>query len=492
MKAISKIYFLFLFLGIFFVAKMQAAQAVLPPNLVFDISAQLWQFFSIIFVFFSSFFGGFFIFLKRQSKKFRKNRKPKLLYSLFAGAAVLYLSFSATFFYQEYKQNQEAKKWLQKEKIALKNQGGNNFLFEQKARLIPGYANFDYLHPLDYFDSNVIYEQGDETTQFIYNYYINLSRGNYSFCHSLSSKTMSAEEYQNYYSQFSKIEINDIVRIDANRSAFELIFYQLGKFEKYQVLLVLSLSEDGFPFVIESEEKALIEKGDLLGVEPEGFDNEDRGVKKEEFFKIKSHNDVLLLDVREEFEQMGGQEARDVFLVKDILQIRMADLVMGRWLELPRDKKIYVFCNDGSNRSQEVVNFLQQKGFVAFYIDGGLLLESSSQANYNRDKYSPLSLQMKVLDTKKVSQAIEKDNVVLVSSIADVAGDYFLNYQMTSQEIDNTISRIADDSEIILLCYSGQLCYLEQVIMSKLQESGHKIIGIHQPVGDFEKIIEKR
>jgi rhodanese-related sulfurtransferase len=73
---------------------------------------------------------------------------------------------------------------------------------------------------------------------------------------------------------------------------------------------------------------------------------------------------LTLLDVREEWE-LG------VASVPGIVHIPMGE-VAGRLEELDRNREVVVLCRSG-RRSLEVAKFLQQNGFKAVNLAGGIL-----------------------------------------------------------------------------------------------------------------------
>jgi rhodanese-related sulfurtransferase len=84
-----------------------------------------------------------------------------------------------------------------------------------------------------------------------------------------------------------------------------------------------------------------------------------------EFVARRERGDALtLLDVREEWELA-------VASVPGIVHIPMGD-VADRVGELDRDKEVVVLCRSG-RRSLEVARFLQQNGFKAVNLAGGIL-----------------------------------------------------------------------------------------------------------------------
>lgn len=74
--------------------------------------------------------------------------------------------------------------------------------------------------------------------------------------------------------------------------------------------------------------------------------------------------DLTLLDVREEWE-LG------VASVPDVVHIPMGQ-VADRIEEIDRSKEVVVLCRSG-RRSLEVAKFLQQNGFQAVNLAGGIL-----------------------------------------------------------------------------------------------------------------------
>ena len=84
-----------------------------------------------------------------------------------------------------------------------------------------------------------------------------------------------------------------------------------------------------------------------------------------EFVERRSRGESLtLLDVREEWE-LG------VASVPDVVHIPMGE-VADRLGELDRAREVVVLCRSG-RRSLQVANFLQQNGFQAVNLAGGIL-----------------------------------------------------------------------------------------------------------------------
>ena len=84
-----------------------------------------------------------------------------------------------------------------------------------------------------------------------------------------------------------------------------------------------------------------------------------------EFVERRARGESLtLLDVREEWE-LG------VASVPDVVHIPMGE-VADRLGELDRNREVVVLCRSG-RRSLQVANFLQQNGFQAVNLAGGIL-----------------------------------------------------------------------------------------------------------------------
>lgn len=88
-------------------------------------------------------------------------------------------------------------------------------------------------------------------------------------------------------------------------------------------------------------------------------------VNVETVAQIKDRPDVLVLDVREQWEY-------DEMHIPGITLIPM-NSVPNRLSEIPKDKEVIVTCRSG-NRSGQVVNFLREQGFTNVHnMTGGIL-----------------------------------------------------------------------------------------------------------------------
>lgn len=88
-------------------------------------------------------------------------------------------------------------------------------------------------------------------------------------------------------------------------------------------------------------------------------------VNVETVASIKDREDVIVLDVREQWEYDEGH-------IPGVTLIPM-DEVPNRLAEIPTDKEVIVTCRSG-NRSGQITDFLRQQGFDNVHnMDGGIL-----------------------------------------------------------------------------------------------------------------------
>ena len=93
-------------------------------------------------------------------------------------------------------------------------------------------------------------------------------------------------------------------------------------------------------------------------------------------YDIKDHQDVYMLDVREQYEY-------DEKHIPDINLLPMSELE-SRLDELPTDKEVIITCRSG-NRSNQVAQFLRQNGYDNVHnMSGGII--AWEEAGYTVDR----------------------------------------------------------------------------------------------------------
>ena len=80
---------------------------------------------------------------------------------------------------------------------------------------------------------------------------------------------------------------------------------------------------------------------------------------------VKDRDDVIVLDVREQWEYDEGH-------IPGVTLIPMGE-VANRLTEIPTDKEVIVTCRSG-NRSAQITDFLREQGFANVHnMEGGIL-----------------------------------------------------------------------------------------------------------------------
>src|SRR3989339_383741 len=404
-------FFCIIFLAVI-IGGARPVHAVLPPNFIFDIGSQIFYIFSLVFTLLSSSFGIVFLYFRKKFFKKKIGHVAGLFFVLFAVLIIFCLSVAVVFFYNEYKQEVEYDKWLTESECFGKSSDND---FSGRINIKFGKVNNRFAYLSNYFGSSMGEQKNDDVIKFIYNYYAKINEGEYEFAYTLSDKKIKFEEYREYYSQISKIEFNNIVRIDDTRSSLELVLYKGDKFEY----------------------------------------------------------------------GLGGDD--DIKNAPNIARIRMADLMTGRWLELPTDKYVYIFCGYGNLRSEDAVRFLRSKNILAFYLKEGLAgWKDFTEGYFSKNEITAKSV--KVMSTEDVLGEKEKDNTFVVSSNLYIKGfDFYVNYEMTTNEIDKILDGIPPSSRIILVCHDVLNCSTNQMIWLKLKEKGHVVVGLYNSPWEWER-----
>ncbi len=95
-----------------------------------------------------------------------------------------------------------------------------------------------------------------------------------------------------------------------------------------------------------------------------------RTIKPEEFNRIKK--EVTVFDVRREEDYEKSEVTIPGAVWKN-------PSLIGEWInEVPKDKKVVIFCVRGGGVSNSIVDRLQAEGINASYIEGGI--ESAKDA----------------------------------------------------------------------------------------------------------------
>jgi rhodanese-related sulfurtransferase len=549
----------FMAVGYFFVWP-QAAKAVMPPDFIFNIGTQIAQFFSVIVIFFTAIFGASFRFFK--TKFYALKHRKKILISFILLIAVI--SLAASYFYAVYKQKSEYQKWLVESKEYEANQvvTSNNSLinttldsdgdglvdaeeikygtdpnnpdtdgdtYQDGAEVKGGYnpkgpgkigeelKNLDGNDQLnigndnaDDFDSSLgkfisKVNLSDNSAKFINEYYENIANGNLERAYEMSKQTVSFNTFQSWYLKTTKIVLDKLVRIDAQKSSIELILYEGNTFTRYGVLMTLNL-KGLYPISVDKSEVKILAQGSIvdknisfdnkaISKEYNFFTNNETTVgviKNQEFKKItdSARKDYIVLDARENIEYENGY-------FPGSLHIRFADLKAGRWLELPKDKFIYVICWSGM-RGKEVAEFLRAKKIVAAYLENGangwVEFGGQWQGSINfGEKYADDKYQV-VFDTAEVKKKV-KEGVILVDTREPykfeqwhIAGSINIPIMYTSTiKVEEVFAQVPAGSKIITVCDGYINCFDAKITGVELERRGHQFLGRYNKPWEYEK-----
>jgi len=496
--------------------------AVVPPDFIFNVGTQVVQFFSLIAVFFAAFFSALFHLFK--VKFFAIKKKGAVLAATFAVAAVFVTA--GYYFYVDYAQKAEYQKWLA-ESIKFNSSSGNMDINTEKgdSRGISNSINPAELPPplvdendklaigskenqdIDISEEKFVskIELADETSRFINEYYKNIAEKNFEQAYEMSKKTADFETFKGWYANTDKITLDNLVRIDDRRSSIELTLYEKGTVTRYGTLMILAMRE-GKPVGVDwSQARVLaagvVENGNVVLDEKkisEQYDffsaNEKRSivVTNQEFKSItqSGRDDYLVLDAREDTEYESGYFPGSV-------HVRFADLKSGRWIEMPKDKLIYVICWSGI-RGREVAEFLRTKKIAAAFLekgadgwvsDGGQWIGTVKFS----EKFGDPKFR-RVFDTQEVKNKVN-EGAVLVDSREPlkfkqwhIAGSYSIPIMYTPTiELEAVFSQVALGSSIITVCDGYVNCFDAKITGIEMERRGYQFLGRYNKPWEYEK-----
>lgn len=490
--------FALLLLVCYFLASPNPAQAVIPPDFIFNVSTQVTQFFSIIVLFFTAVFGTFFQFFKNKFYALKHKKITLILLALLIVTA----SLTSAYLYADYKQETEYQAWLKASKEFSSAQ--NNL--SDSADDFNDQLNFDQGN-IDTSPNKFIsqIELTDSTAEFIGRYYKNIANGDYQSAYEMSKKSVDFETFENWYLKTTKITLDKLIRIDEKKSSLELTLFEDQTFTRYGVLMTLAF-ENSLPINIEKSEVKILAQGSIennnisfdenkTSQEYAFFNdhqNENIFITNEDFKnKIESgKNDYLVLDAREDLEYENGSFPGST-------HIRFADLKAGRWIELPADKFIYVLCWSGM-RGQEVAEFLRTKKIVAAYLEngangwvefGGVWLGSIKFGEkYTEDRYQSIFTTAEVKD--KVAAG-----VILVDTREPekfkqwhITGSVNIPIMYTATiDLEKAFSQVPTESRVITVCDGYINCFDAKITGVELEKRGHEFLGRYAQPWEYEK-----
>ncbi|PIR66480.1 MAG: hypothetical protein COU51_03715 [Parcubacteria group bacterium CG10_big_fil_rev_8_21_14_0_10_36_14] len=540
----------FLLIGHFFIFP-ETAHAVIPPDFIFNIGTQIVQFFSIIAIFATAILGTFFQFFKTRYYAV-KHKKTVLSLTILT---IIVVSLVSSYFYATYKQKTEYQKWLEESQRYSQNQNTNldtdndgltdleetdlgtdpnnpdtdNDGYSDGDEVKNGYnpngpgklgenvVNEDENNQLNIgaesnknidtstkkFISNV--NLNDSSSRFISEYYGNIANGNLEQAYEMSKKTVSFETFKGWYLKTSKITLDKLVRIDEKKSSIELTLYEDGTFTRYGVLMTLTLQSE-IPVRVEKSEVKILAQG-LIDNQNVSVD-ENKTAQEYDFFTKNENTNILVTN--QDFKNITGSQQSD-YIVLDArenieyengyfpgsLHIRFADLKAGRWIELPKDKPVYVICWSGI-RGKEVAEFLRTKKIVSSYLENGAngwvefggkwIGEIKFGEKYTDSKYQI------VFSTDDVKKKVT-EGVILVDTRepykynqSHIEGSVNIPIMYTPTiNLEKTFSQVLANSKVITVCDGYVNCFDAKITGVELERRGHQFLGRYNKPWEYEK-----
>lgn len=223
--------------------------------------------------------------------------------------------------------------------------------------------------------------------------------------------------------------------------------------------------------------------------------NQNIFVTNQEFKTLTDNpkNDYLVLDTREDLEYENGYFPGSI-------HIRFADLKAGRWLELPKDKFVYVICWSGI-RGKEVAEFLRTKKISGSYLEKGAngWFEFGGKWIGNikfGEKYTDKKYQI-VFETAEVKKQVQKGVILVDTREPDkfkkghIAGSINIPIMYTATiNLENTFSQVPKNSQIITVCDDYVNCFDAKITGVELEERGHLFLGRYNKPWEYEQTTE--
>lgn len=480
-----------------FLCSVQQAKALPAPDFVFNVASSIAQFFGIAFIFLSAMSAAAYRFLRQ-----RLVGRKRLVFWISVGAGILILSGGGAWIYGRYIQWDSMTRWsmgsIQNRQDASTATTAfvPESILDSSIDLIP--ASASSVHPGDTLDQ-LTFGLGtssfmgartspDSVKSFIINYYQAIASHNFEDAYAMSKQSVPIETFEAWYKDVTDIRIAKMQRIDDVRTSLELTLFEGGVVTRYGVLMdVLIDAKTGSPIRVD---RSIVR---VLGQSASGV-REQQPVQVEspawavlkitnkEFQAMLDSNqtDYLVLDAREDLEYEYGR-------FPGATHIRFADLKAGRWIELPTDRPVMVYCWSGL-RGKEVAEFLRTKKIYARYIeegasgwvaaDGHWDGEVNFLSVYKEDRYRRVI----TLDGVKKSLA---QGAVLVDTRAPsvykkwhIPGSFNIPLMSTpSVNLEDVFAQTSASAQVITVCDDYISCFDAKLTGVELERRGRTFLG---------------
>lgn len=500
----SPFFYIALFVVLGVIAADQA-KAVPPPDFIFNVGSQMAQFFSIAFLFLSAVASSLYQFMRLRLVDSARRRG----FIAICIGVILILAGGGAWGYGKISQQKAYDQWT---KLSAQFKGVENDLQDPVIEKGDGLAPTSTMRGgSDEIDDGLdqlalngtvtatsvtrdIPLTDDAVTSFVRRYYQLIASHQFNEAYQLSKRSVSLSTFASWYTDVSSVTIDKIQRIDAKRSSLELTLEEKGVKTRYGVLMDVVL-EAGKPVRIEQSMVRVLANASSspAGGTPTTnsasaisyFDQQNKRValdiSNEGFQAVldKGHQ-PFVVDAREDVEYENGH-------FPGVNHIRFADLKAGRWIELPQDQPVYVFCWSGI-RGKEVAEFLRKKKILASYLDHGangwVFFGGKWEGNINfAQKYTEAKYQ-NTFTTDQVRNKM-KEGVVLIDSRSPgayakwhVPGSLSLSLISTpSIALPAAYDQIPHGSRIISICDDYVNCFDAKLIGVELERRGHVFLG---------------
>lgn len=490
------------------------ASAIVAPDFVFNVGAQVAQAFSFILIVVTAIGGAFIQFLRSRFGAFR-HLKSWIMIAL--GGAIL-LAIGLSSLYGRQLQKREFGDW-----ITDSGRYNNLSSFPTISAESPNLPKETTKDPADQleigsveiidldlssqaFVSLIDPGERDAHARFIETYYRAIAEHRLDDAYALSKQSADSSTFRQWYEQTSKITLDHLVRIDAQTSSVELTLYEGQTFTRYGVLLSLLLKGDE-PQRIESSSVKIL-SGGRLTEKQNAVENASAAIEEAyDFFEQTSStplsitntefqkqldeysNDLWVLDAREDLEYENGS-------FPGSHHIRFADLKAGKWIEVPHDRVIIVLCWSGI-RGKEVTEFLRAKRLVARFLEkgaNGWVAEGGRwDGNTEFGKTYSADRFRKVFTTQDVRRAVsdgallvdarqpEKYQYSHISGTANIAMMYTPTLLM-----DSAFAQLPPEQTVITVCDDYVNCFDAKIVGVELEKRGHQFLGRYNRPWEYE------
>ena len=466
-KPYLKLYFRTIFAALTLVSLTRGAHAVPPPDFLFNVGSQIIQAFSIGILFLTAIIAS----VRQYAKVYFDTMKHKRLFWVGTGMVVVMIALGGAFYYGQYSQNLEYKKWVA--------ETGNN-----AQPLSPKEYPLDTLKedstntPSQEIATQNVTPKEDRYIAFIKEYYGNLGHGRIEQAYNMSKKSVSLDTFKSWYAKVTEVSVDDVQPIDDKKYSLKLTLKEGKDVTKYAVLMTIGEDSSGTLSVQNSEVRSL---PNATAGGSGGNSMPPIAITNQEFQQtINNDPQIYVLDAREDEEYEIGNFPGST-------HIRFADLVAGRWIDVPTDKTIFVLCWSGM-RGKDVTEFLRTKSIIARYIEKGAndwvawggkwMGQIKFTSKYGSDNY------IRIFSTDEVKEKVG-DGVALVDSRdpekfkkSHIPGSVNIPMIYTStSKIEQALAQVPAGKAVITICDDFISCFDAKVTGIKLEKHGHTFLG---------------